>query len=375
MKPLRPLLVLGTRPEAIKMAPVVLACQAHPRIEPLVCFTGQHDEMLRQVTDYFGIQPDLDLALMRPGQSLGQLTARCVAALDEVLEQHRPDFVVAQGDTTSVLAAGIASFYRRTPLLHVEAGLRTGDMQSPFPEEFNRRVVGLVATHHAAPTERAAQALLREGATPKTVRVVGNTVIDALQWTLGREIDNSRAWESRYDFIAGRTVILVTAHRRENHGAGLAGVFQALAQLARERPEVAILFPVHPNPNVRSAVEAYLPGTENVHLLDPLAYPEFVWLMHRAKVLVSDSGGVQEEAPTLRRPVVALRESTERMEAVECGAVELVGCARERVFAALTRLLDDPVWYAQRQGTGNPFGDGQAAQRIVEWMLEGAGAP
>jgi UDP-N-acetylglucosamine 2-epimerase (non-hydrolysing) len=371
MTSFRPLLVIGTRPEAIKMAPVVQACRARSgEIEPLVCFTGQHDEMLRQVTDYFEIQPDFDLKLMAPGQSLAALTARCLVALDETIKQARPDCVVAQGDTTSVLAASMAAFYHRLPFVHVEAGLRTADLSAPWPEEFNRRVASISAAMHCAPTERAADNLRREGALPASIRITGNTVIDALLATAHRERARTSHWKSKHAWLNGQDMVLITAHRRENHGSGLDSVFGAIASLAQRFQHVAFVFPVHLNPQVQAAARQALTGIDNIRLLPPLAYPEFVWLMDRSKVIVSDSGGIQEEAPSLRRPVVALRETTERSEAVEIGAVELVGCSAPRIEATVSRLLTDPHSYAAMQAETNPFGDGHAAKRIVEWMLE-----
>lgn len=370
MRNLRPLLVLGTRPEAIKMAPVVAECRRLHGIEPLVCFTGQHDEMLRQVTEYFQIEPDFDLKLLTPGQSLAQLTARSLTALDEVIHSARPDCVVAQGDTTSVLAASLAAFYRHVPFVHVEAGLRTGDLQAPWPEEFNRRVASITTNLHCAPTERAAENLRREGVPDKQIRVTGNTVIDALLATVSRERQRSGHWNERHAYLGDREVVLITAHRRENQGLGLEHVFQTMASLARKFADVAFVFPVHLNPHVQQAARRNLAEIANVYLLPPLAYPEFVWLMDRSKLIVSDSGGVQEEAPSLRRPVLALRDTSERIEAVEIGAVELVGCSAERIEEAVSRLLTDPRAYAAMQVDRSPFGDGRAAERIARWMLE-----
>lgn len=370
MRPLKPLLVMGTRPEAIKMAPVVHACRARAEIAPLVCFTGQHDEMLRQVTEYFDIQPDVDLKLMSPGQSLAKLTARCILALEETIAATQPDCIVAQGDTTSVLAASLAAFYARIPFIHVEAGLRTGNLHAPWPEEFNRRVASITTAMHCAPTPRAADNLRREGVRDACIRITGNTVIDAVLSAVERERQRSAHWRSQYAWLDGQDLVLVTTHRRENHGQGLEQILTAVGALARRFSETAFVFPVHLNPLVQEAAHRRLTGIDNVRLLPPLAYPEFVWLMDRSKVIVSDSGGVQEEAPSLRRPVIALRETTERSEAVEVGAVELVGCSVERIEAAVTRLLADPVAYAAMQVDRSPFGDGRAGEKIVEWMLE-----
>lgn len=367
----RAILVMGTRPEAIKMAPLVVACRARSAdVEPLVCFTGQHDEMLRQVTDYFAIRPDFDLKAMSPGQSLAQLTARILTGLDEVIEKAKPDWVVVQGDTTSVLAASLVAFYRGVRLVHVEAGLRTGNLKAPWPEEFNRRVATIATTLHCAPTARAAQHLQQEGVPRQQVRVTGNTVIDALLFTRVREAARAAYWNERHAWLENRTVVLVTVHRRENHGSGLDQIFAALAQLARSFPDACFVFPVHRNPQVQAAARKRLSGIDNLRLLDPLPYPEFVWFMDRAKLIISDSGGIQEEAPSLGRPVVAVRESTERSEAVEAGAVVCVGSSPERIVASVSRLLTDQSAYAAMQISRSPFGDGRAAERIVEWMLE-----
>ncbi len=369
-QPLRPLLVMGTRPEAIKMAPIVARCREHVAIDPIVCFTGQHDTMLRQVTDYFGIEPDVDLKLMEPGQSLTRLTARALTALDETMEKFHPDCVVAQGDTTSVLAAAMVAFYRRLPLVHVEAGLRTGDLSAPWPEEYNRRVASITTALHCAPTEFAAAALEREGVSRAAIRVTGNTVIDALLETADRERARADHWQAKHAYLGDRPMVLITAHRRENHGAGLDSVFAAIAQLAHDFPQVSFVFPVHLNPQVQRAAAEHLASVPNVQRLDPLPYPEFVWMMDRAKLIVSDSGGVQEEAPSLRRPVLALRETTERSEAVDVGAVRLVGCDPMKLIASVRQLLTDDTAYRAMQVEHSPFGDGTAARQIIDWMLE-----
>ena len=353
------------------MAPVVAACRARGGdVDPLVCLTGQHDEMLRQVTDYFDIQPDFDLKLMSAGQSLSRLTARCLLALEETIEAARPDCVIAQGDTTSVRAASMAAFYAHLPFIHVEAGLRTGNLDAPWPEEFNRRVTSLTTTMHCAPTSRAAENLRREGVAPDCIRVTGNTVIDALLVAADRERGRDAHWRAKHAWLDGQDMVLITAHRRENHGQGLESIFEAVAALARRFANTSFVFPVHPNPHVQEAAGRLLAEIDNVRLMPPLAYPEFVWLMDRSKVIVSDSGGVQEEAPSLRRPVVALRDTTERSEAVDVGAVTLVGCSAQRIEEAVSRLLTDAKAYAAMQTDHSPFGDGHAAERIVQWMLE-----
>jgi UDP-N-acetylglucosamine 2-epimerase (non-hydrolysing) len=362
---------MGTRPEAIKMAPVVAVCRARiGEIDPLVCFTGQHDEMLRQVTDYFEIEPDFDLKVMSPGQSLAQRTSKLLLALDETIAATQPDCVVAQGDTTSVLAASMAAFYRDVPFVHVEAGLRTGNLSAPWPEEFNRRVAGVSTALHCAPTTRAADALQREGVAAHQIRITGNTVIDALLATLGRERMHEARWQAKYDWLDRRELVLVTVHRRENHGTPLAGICAAIADLAAEFCDAAFLLPVHLNPQVQETVRRRLGGIDNLRLTPPLPYPEFVWLMQRSKLIVSDSGGIQEEAPSLRRPVVALREATERSEAVEAGAVVCAGSAPGEIRKTVGQLLTDDAAYRAMQIDRSPFGDGHAAERIVEWMLE-----
>ncbi|HUY33472.1 MAG TPA: UDP-N-acetylglucosamine 2-epimerase (non-hydrolyzing) [Pirellulales bacterium] len=364
-------MTFGTRPEAIKMAPVVHECRRRPEeIEPIVCLTGQHREMLAQVTDYFGIEADVDLALMRPNQSLAELTGRCLTGLDEVLARYRPDCVVAQGDTTTVMCAALAAFYRRIPFVHVEAGLRTGDMQAPWPEEMNRRVAGLVTALHCAPTRRAADNLLAERVAAETVHVTGNTVIDALLWAVDRERGRGAPWRRKYAALGERRMVLVTGHRRENFGGGMENICRAIATLAQRFGEVEFVYPVHLNPNVREPVQRLLAGLPNVHLLEPAPYPEFVWLMDRSTLILTDSGGVQEEAPSLKKPVLVMRDTTERPEALEAGAVELVGTDATKIVSRAGLLLTDPAAYRSRQLDINPYGDGRAAERIVSLVLE-----
>jgi UDP-N-acetylglucosamine 2-epimerase (non-hydrolysing) len=363
-------LIFGTRPEAIKMAPVVHEClRRSDRVEPIVCLTGQHREMLAQVTDYFGIKADLDLELMQPNQTLAGLTARCLTGIDEAIVRFKPDCVVGQGDTTTVMAASVASFYRQTPFVHVEAGLRTGDLQAPWPEEFNRRVAGIVAALHCAPTQRAADALLAERTDPKTVHVTGNTVIDALLWATERERAGGERWRDKYAMLGDRRMALITGHRRENFGSGFEAICGAIATLADRFPDVEFVYPVHLNPNVQGPVYRVLGDRKNIHLVPPAPYPEFVWLMDRSTVILTDSGGVQEEAPSLKKPVLVMRDTTERPEAVEAGAVELVGTSAERIVERMSLLLTNETEYRRRQIETNPYGDGQAAKRIVELML------
>jgi UDP-N-acetylglucosamine 2-epimerase (non-hydrolysing) len=369
MKQLRPLLVFGTRPEAIKMAPVIHECQRRSNeFSPIVCSTGQHREMLSQVTEYFGIRPDIHLELMQPNQTLSGLTARCLEGIDSVLKQFKPDCIVGQGDTTTVMAAALAAFYHRVPFVHVEAGLRTGDLSKPWPEEMNRRFAGMVASLHCAPTKRAADALLAEGVPQDRVHITGNTVIDALLQTLARERENHEFWDTKYKFLSDSRVVLVTGHRRENFGGGFENICGAIAQLAKRFSDCSFVYPVHLNPNVLEPVRRLLGGLRNVYLVEPVPYPEFVWLMDRATIILTDSGGVQEEAPSLRRPVLVMRESTERPEALESGAAILVGTSVTGIESAATNLLSDAEAYRQALATSNPYGDGQAASRIVELM-------
>ena len=371
MSKLRAMLIFGTRPEAIKMAPVVRQCQSRAdEMETIVCVTGQHREMLQQVTDYFEIEPDLDLQLMRPDQTLSELTARCIVGLDEAVEDKQPHCVVAQGDTTTVMASSLVAFYRRIPLVHVEAGLRTGNLQAPWPEELNRRITGITAALHCAPTERSAQNLLAEQVDPATVHVTGNTVIDALLWAVDRERSQDEVWRQKYSQLKDHRMVLITGHRRENFGQGFQDICESIRQLSEAYPQVEFVYPVHLNPNVRKPVFDVLGKRGNVHLVDPAPYPEFVWLMDRSTVILTDSGGVQEEAPSLKKPILVMRETTERPEAMDAGAVELVGTSVERILDRMSVLLDDAVEYRRHQIEHNPYGDGRAAERIADLMLK-----
>ncbi len=368
---LRPLIVFGTRPEAIKLCPVILECQRRrDAIAPIVCSTGQHREMLEQVLGYFGIVPDIDLGLMKPGQTLAALTAACLESVDRVIMEEKPDCVVVQGDTTTVMAAAMAAFYHRRPVVHVEAGLRTGDLAAPWPEEFNRRVAGIVTDLHCAPTQRAAEALRRETIPESSIRVTGNTVIDALLHTVKQQRSDDSRLREKYPGASGDSVVLITGHRRENFGGGLAGICDAIAELAASHPGTEFIYPVHLNPNVKGPVHDRLQGLSNVHLVPPADYPEFVWLMDRANVVLTDSGGVQEEAPSLGCAVLVTREKTERPEAVEAGLAELVGTDRELIVRRVSEEI------AKRRGgpsatiAENPYGDGKSSGRIVDWMLE-----
>lgn len=352
------------------MAPVVRECQRNgDRIEPIICVTGQHREMLAQVNNYFDIVPDVDLDLMRPNQTLASLTAACVEGLDRILAERQPHCIVVQGDTTTVMAGSLAAFYRRVPVVHVEAGLRTGDLFAPWPEELNRRITTLVTQLHCAPTERSADNLRREGVDPARIHVTGNTVIDSLLWTVQRERSAEAPWRDKYTRLGDSPMVLITGHRRENFGGGFENICRAIRQLADQFPDVHFVYPVHLNPNVQQPVHATLGGLKNVHLVPPVPYPEFVWLMDRSTMILSDSGGVQEEAPSLRKPVLVMRETTERPEALEAGAVELVGTDEGRIVDRVAVLLTDPAEYARHQIASNPYGDGHAAQRIVAAML------
>ena len=368
---LRPLIVFGTRPEAIKLCPLVLECRSRDsEFDPIVCSTGQHREMLDQVMGYFQVQPDMDLGLMTPGQTLTSLTAACLQSVDDVIQRTQPDCVVVQGDTTTVMASSMAAFYHKLPVVHVEAGLRTGDLMAPWPEEFNRRVAGIVTALHCAPTEKSANALLREHVPQDQVRVTGNTVIDSLLHTVKRERANEAQWIKKYPAASAESMVLITGHRRENFGDGLANTCGAIADLAKQHPETQFIYPVHLNPNVKGPVHEFLGGHENIHLVPPADYPEFVWLMDRCSVVLTDSGGVQEEAPSLGCAVLVTREKTERPEAVDAGLAELVGTDRELIVKRVSESLAENRNRNKENLVDNPYGDGNASKRIADWMLE-----
>ena len=352
------MLVFGTRPEAVKMAPVIQALQAHPRLQPLVCVTGQHRSMLDQVMDFFGLSADIDFDLMQPGQSLTSFAGRALVGLGDLLQQRSPDAVLVQGDTTSTLCGALAGFYAQIPVGHIEAGLRTGDKTSPFPEEANRLLSTTTLAHwHFAPTELNRGNLLREGVADSDISVTGNTVIDALLWSRDRVTDRSPP-------NVARDYVLITGHRRESFGSGFESICQAISQLANAHPELDWVYPVHLNPNVREPVLRLLGGRPNVRLIEPQPYAEFVALMDGARFILTDSGGVQEEAPSLGKPVLVMRDTTERTEALRAG-VRLVGTSVERIVEESERLLNDNAHYRQMAEAINPYGDGQAAQRIV----------
>lgn len=359
------LVVFGTRPEAIKMAPVVQALQRALDITVRVCVTAQHRQMLDQVLELFDIRPDHDLNLMRPGQDLTDLTANILLGLRPVLSLEKPDLVLVHGDTTTTLVSALAAYYQRIPVGHVEAGLRTGNPYAPWPEEMNRRIAGAVTSLHFAPTARARDNLLREGVGGDQIHVTGNTVIDALLSAVDTA-RNSPQLQRQFDFLdPGRRTILVTGHRRENFGDGFERICRALGRLA-SRDDVQIVYPVHLNPYVLGPVREALGRQDTVHLIDPLDYLPFVALMDRADLIITDSGGVQEEAPSLGKPVLVMRETTERPEAVDAGTVLLVGTDEERIVVEASRLLDDQDAYAAMSRAHNPYGDGHAAGRIVD---------
>jgi UDP-N-acetylglucosamine 2-epimerase (non-hydrolysing) len=360
----RVVVVFGTRPEAIKVAPVIQALERAPWAEPIPVVTAQHRRILDQVLDLFAIRPAHDLDILEPGQTLTSITTRSLAGLVPVLWEAEPDVVVVQGDTTTTLAGALAAFYRRVPVAHLEAGLRTGDLGAPYPEEMNRRVTTQLASLHLAPTPAAKANLLAEGVEPGSVVVTGNTVIDALRWTVGRRIPYQAPGLARLDGDP-RRVLLVTAHRRESWGEPMAAIGAALADIARAEPDLLVVFPIHPNPLVRDAILPAVAGLDNVLIVEPLGYGDFSRLLHRATLVLTDSGGVQEEAPSLGKPVLVLRDATERPEAVAAGVARLVGSDRDRITAAVRGLLHDPGAYAAMATSVNPYGDGRAAGRTV----------
>lgn len=358
------LCVVGTRPEAIKMAPVILGLKKETWADVRVLATAQHRQMLDQVMSFFGIEPDIDLNIMRPNQALTTLTARLLLELDDVLLAEKPDVVLVQGDTTTVMTVAMACFYHRIPIGHVEAGLRTWDIQNPFPEEANRVIAGKLATWHFAPTEGSRQNLLKDGVADENIIVTGNTVIDALFMTAERNLSTGIPLDQT------KRMILVTSHRRENFGEPFRNICRALRKLAEDNPNVQFLYPVHPNPNVKDVAHEFLAPLENFVLCDPLDYAPFVAAMREAYLIITDSGGVQEEAPALGKPVVVLRDETERPEAVMDGVVKLVGPNYERIVQEVQRLLDDDAAYAGMARGVSPYGDGKATDRIVATLRD-----
>ncbi len=360
------------------MAPVALALAADPRFDAALCVTAQHREMLDRALELFGLVPDRDLDVMRPGQDLTDVTSAVLRGMRDVLADLRPDIVLVHGDTATTFAATLASHYRRIPVAHVEAGLRTGDLYAPWPEEANRRLTGALAALHFAPTGTARDNLLAEGVAADAVRVTGNTVIDALLSIVDRlrnDPDLRAGLDARFGFLAAdRRILLVTGHRRESFGGGFERICAALAQTARSRPDLEIVYPVHLNPNVREPVGRLLSGIGNVHLIPPLDYLPFVYLMDRAHLIVTDSGGVQEEAPSLGKPVLVMRDTTERPEAVAAGTVRLVGTRTADILDGIDRLLDDAGEYERMSFAHNPYGDGHASDRILDALAAWGGS-
>ncbi len=368
-KKIKVMTVFGTRPEAIKMAPVVLELAKHPdTILPVVAVTAQHREMLDQVLNLFAIHPDYDLDIMAAGQTLFDITTRAMMGLDKVLTEEKPDLVLVHGDTTTTFAGALAAYYHQTDVGHVEAGLRTHNKYSPFPEEMNRHLTGAIADLHFAPTDTSEKNLLSEATDPKKIFVTGNTVIDALHHTVREDFHFDEPLLQKIDYAKHR-VVLVTTHRRENLGEPMRHVYKALKQLVDEFPDIEVVFPVHKNPKVREVVRQELGGVERVHLIDPLDYEPFANLMHRSYLILTDSGGVQEEAPALGKPVLVLRDTTERPEAVAAGTVKLIGTDRSRVYSEAKGLLTDAAEYSRMAESCNPYGDGRAARRIVQAIL------
>jgi UDP-N-acetylglucosamine 2-epimerase (non-hydrolysing) len=365
--PKRVMVVFGTRPEAIKVAPLIQALAAAPWSRPVVAVTAQHRRILDQVLELFAIRPNYDLDIMRLGQTLTDVTVGALGGLGPVLADADPDLVVAQGDTTTTFAAALAGFYRRVPVVHLEAGLRTGDVLSPYPEEMNRRLTSQLASLHLAPTPTARANLLAQGIDPSSVVVTGNTVIDALHWTVGRRMPYRDRELAELD-ADPRPVLLVTAHRRESWGEPMTAIGAALADLAQSQPDLLVVLPVHPNPRVREALLPAVAGLGNVVVVEPLAYGEFARLLDRATIVLTDSGGVQEEAPSLGKPVLVMRDTTERPEAVAAGTARLVGTDRDQIVANVCSLLHDADAYAAMANAVNPYGDGRAAERSCQAM-------
>ena len=373
MKKLRLMTVFGTRPEAIKMCPLVLEMHKYPEyIEPIVAVTAQHREMLDQVLELFRIKPDYDLNIMASGQTLYDITTRALNGLKEVIEEAKPDRVLVHGDTTTTFAGALAAFYAQVPVGHVEAGLRTGNKYSPYPEEMNRKLTGSIADMHFAPTSTSKENLLKENVNPEAIMVTGNTVIDALQTTVKANYEFADA-EFNKIFARGNRLILMTTHRRENLGEPMRNVYKALRKVLETHADVEAIFPVHKNPKVREIVQEELGGLERVHLIEPMDYEPFANLMGKVDIVLTDSGGIQEEAPALGKPVLVLRDTTERPEAVDAGTVKLVGTGYEDVLRETNLLLDDPAHYQKMAEAANPYGDGKACERIIRAILQKKG--
>jgi UDP-N-acetylglucosamine 2-epimerase (non-hydrolysing) len=366
------MLVFGTRPEAIKMCPLVLEMQKDPRVEPVVCVTGQHREMLDQVLEIFDIKPDYDLSIMKHGQDLTDVTVSILSGLRAVISEVKPDSIFVHGDTATTFATTLAAYYQKVPVGHVEAGLRTGDLYSPWPEEGNRKLTGALAKYHFAPTDWSEQNLLNEGVAQADIKVTGNTVIDALLW-VAKKIDSDDELHAKIEaqlpkLNPQKRMVLVTGHRRENFGQSFDNICHSIRELA-ERGDVEVVYPVHLNPNVREPVDRILNGVDNVHLIEPLDYLPFVALMKKAAIILTDSGGIQEEAPSLGKPVLVMRDTTERPEAVTAGTVKLVGTNQDVIVTEVTRLLDDKEAYLEMSYAHNPYGDGHACKHIIDSLF------
>ena len=368
------LIVFGTRPEAIKMAPLVLAFKKEGSFNTKICVTAQHREMLDQVLDFFDINPDYDLNVMKPNQNLYSLTATIIEGMKSVLEEVNPDFVYVHGDTTTSMAVGIAAFYSGAKVCHVEAGLRTFDRKYPFPEEFNRQLTGKIADYHFAPTILSQKNLLKENINNNNIIVTGNTVIDALLFGI-EKVNSTNFRDNEIEELKeildfNKKIILVTGHRRENHGEGLLNICSALKQIAENNKKTQIIYPVHLNPNVKKPVYKLLSGIDNIILVKPLAYAAFIWLMEKSYLIITDSGGIQEEAPSLGKPVLVTRDTTERPEAVEEGTVLLVGTDTKKIINETQKLISDAAYYKKLSLLHNPYGDGNATSRIVNFIKE-----
>ena len=367
------LIVFGTRPEAIKMAPLVKEFEKYPeKFETKVCVTAQHREMLDQVLSFFEVVPDFDLNLMRPNQNLYSLTADIVTQLKPILEEFQPNYVYVHGDTTTTMASSLAAFYYGAKICHVEAGLRTFDLRSPFPEEMNRNVTGVISDFHFAPTKTSKNNLLNENHNDETILITGNTVIDALKYSVAK-VTSGDFHDSEVEYLketldVQKKIILVTGHRRENHGQGFINICEALKQLASTYSDIQIVYPVHLNPNVQRPVHDILGNEENIRLIDPLSYPAFVWLMNKSYMIITDSGGVQEEAPSLGKPVLVMRNTTERPEAIDAGTVVLVGTDANRIISESRKLLENREAYSKMTKLHNPYGDGKACEKIVNYI-------
>jgi UDP-N-acetylglucosamine 2-epimerase (non-hydrolysing) len=371
---LKTLCVFGTRPEAIKMAPVIHKLQAHPEINNEVCVTGQHEEMLKPLLDLFAIEPQFNLKVMTSNQSLSDLTSRILLGMTEILKNCRPNLVLIHGDTTTTLATALAAYYQHIPVAHVEAGLRTGDIYKPWPEEANRKLSGVISSLHFAPTQSSRENLLQEAVDPSKIFITGNTVIDALfqiASKLEANPDLTSVMQCQFPMIKNdRKFILVTGHRRENFGQGFESICQALITIVKKFPEIDIIYPVHLNPNVQKPIKSLLKDINNIHLIEPVDYLPFVYLMKSSYLILTDSGGIQEEAPSLGKPVLVMRDLTERPEAVKAGTVTLVGTEVNKIVECISELLINKDKYHRMSRAQNPYGDGEAAQRIVNIIVD-----